>query len=121
MEYSNQFIANLDEMDDPCTIEFSGSHSGWPFRGFLVHWQGKVHAYANTCPHAGHALNLFDNRFFNKDQTFLICSSHGALFQPETGLCVAGPCLGKRLSPLICQIENNKVYVTTPNTVEKER
>ena len=27
----------------------------------------------------------------------LVCAAHGALYEPDTGRCVAGPCLGARL------------------------
>jgi nitrite reductase/ring-hydroxylating ferredoxin subunit len=27
----------------------------------------------------------------------LVCANHGAKFEPHTGVCVGGPCVGKRL------------------------
>lgn len=30
----------------------------------------------------------------------IVCAAHGALFEPDTGLCVQGPCLGQRLQAL---------------------
>jgi nitrite reductase/ring-hydroxylating ferredoxin subunit len=34
------------------------------------------------------------------DGLFLVCRNHGAVFKPEDGRCVAGPCEGESLTPL---------------------
>jgi nitrite reductase/ring-hydroxylating ferredoxin subunit len=39
------------------------------------------------------------------------CSSHGALFEIDTGLCLAGPCPGARLRPIELRIERGYVLV----------
>ena len=39
-------------------------------------------------------------RFLTSDGALILCSSHGALFEPEQGLCIAGPCRGARLRAL---------------------
>eukprot|EP00668_Euglena_longa_P004824 GGOE01005650.1.p1 GENE.GGOE01005650.1~~GGOE01005650.1.p1 ORF type:complete len:364 (-),score=51.92 GGOE01005650.1:597-1667(-) len=68
--------------------------------GFLVKRGGLLYGYRNWCPHIGMPLNMFPNRFWNFNQQFLSCTTHGALFLPEDGLCVAGPCAGKSLRPM---------------------
>jgi nitrite reductase/ring-hydroxylating ferredoxin subunit len=35
-----------------------------------------------------------------EDGLFLVCRAHGALFAPDDGRCVAGPCEGESLVPL---------------------
>lgn len=41
---------------------------------------------------------------------FLQCSLHGALFDPTNGVCVRGPCIGKKLEQVNIVIENGVVY-----------
>jgi nitrite reductase/ring-hydroxylating ferredoxin subunit len=40
---------------------------------------------------------LRPHRFLTAAREFIVCASHGALFAPDSGLCVAGPCVGRRL------------------------
>jgi len=110
-------IAELDGIAEPGTREFTAGDGDWPFRGFVVRWEGQVYAYANTCPHQGHPLNFDADRFFARDKQLLLCSSHGALFEPDTGVCVAGPCADAALVKLKCRIENGAVYVTSPDNM----
>lgn len=109
-------VANLTELKDPGAREFRTGDGDWPFRGFVVRWQGEVFAYANSCAHLGHPLNLSPDGFFSSDGTLLLCSSHGALFEPDTGLCIGGPCAGASLRALPCRVTEQEVYVTAPDT-----
>jgi nitrite reductase/ring-hydroxylating ferredoxin subunit len=66
-------------------------------RGFAVRFQGEVCAFVNRCPHLGTELDWQPGEFFEESGLYLVCSTHGALFEPVTGLCVAGPCRGASL------------------------
>ena len=68
--------------------------------GFVVRYRGVVRAYVNRCPHVPVELDWQPGRFFDGDGLYLICATHGALYRPESGACVAGPCRGARLEPL---------------------
>jgi nitrite reductase/ring-hydroxylating ferredoxin subunit len=59
-----------------------------------------VRAYVNRCPHAGTELDWNPGRFLDETGLYFQCSTHGALFEPSTGYCVAGPCRGASLEPL---------------------
>jgi len=63
----------------------------------LVRAGGVVRAYLNSCPHAGVRLDWTPDDFHDVTGEFLQCSMHGALFEPATGNCIAGPCRGQRL------------------------
>jgi nitrite reductase/ring-hydroxylating ferredoxin subunit len=76
----------------------------WPLRGFVVRVGDAVYGYVNRCPHAGHPLNLLPQRFLTADGTLIVCASHGALFEKSTGYCVAGPCLGRSLTPIALEV-----------------
>jgi len=67
---------------------------------FLINWHGEYHAYVNSCPHTHVSLNWTPNQFLDVESQFIQCSLHGAIFKPETGLCLRGPCLGQALSGL---------------------
>lgn len=66
----------------------------------LLRTQGQVRAYLNSCPHAGVRLDWRPDDFRDYTGEYLLCSLHGALFEPTTGHCIAGPCRGSRLVPL---------------------
>ncbi len=116
MELSEHRVGCIADIPEPGALEFRLGKHEWPFRGFVVRWQGEVFAYANSCAHLGHALNLAKDQFFNSTDELLICSSHGALFEPDTGLCVGGPCAGKRLISLTCRVSGADIYVRAPES-----
>ena len=113
-------VAELGAIPEPGALEFRVGDGDWPFRGFVVRWQGEVYAYTNSCAHVGHPLNLRPDGFFNADNSLLICGSHGALFEPDTGLCVGGPCAGARLQALKCRVEAGKVLVFSPASMRAQ-
>ena len=110
-------VCRLDELTDPGAREFFTGQGDWPFRGFVVRRRGTILAYANVCPHRGHPLNLADDDFLLPDGSLLRCASHGALFVPENGLCIAGPCTGQSLAPLECRISDGVVMVKAPGSM----
>ena len=112
-------VASLEEIEDPGAREFCTGGGDWPFRGVVVRWKGGVYTYANSCAHLGHPLNFDPDRFFTQDQKFLLCGSHGALFEPDTGLCISGPCLGSSLRSLVCRVEGNLVFAQAPDTMRE--
>ena len=60
---------------------------------------GRLFGWLDSCPHyqGGTPMAWKRNGYLNAARTRLICFSHGAEFDPETGECTLGPCLGKRL------------------------
>jgi nitrite reductase/ring-hydroxylating ferredoxin subunit len=104
-------ICALHELDDPSARGFTMGRGHWPLRGFVVRRGAELRAYVNHCPHAGHALNLRPNGFLAPMASLIQCSSHGALFEIETGLCLAGPCAGARLRSIGLRIERGYVLV----------
>lgn len=68
-----------------------------------------VAAYVNVCPHQGTPLETFPGRFLNADRTLLICSTHGARFRVEDGVCISGPCTGARLTPVPVRLDGEAV------------
>jgi nitrite reductase/ring-hydroxylating ferredoxin subunit len=56
-----------------------------------------LHLYVNACPHRGTELDWNPGVFLSPDGRHLQCATHGARFDPATGLCLTGPCAGERL------------------------
>jgi nitrite reductase/ring-hydroxylating ferredoxin subunit len=104
-------ICRVDDLEARSARAFTIGGGRWPLRGLVVRSAGGVHAYLNHCPHAGHPLDLIPGRFLTADGALLLCSSHGALFEKSTGLCVAGPCAGRTLVPLALQIRGDLVLL----------
>jgi nitrite reductase/ring-hydroxylating ferredoxin subunit len=80
-------------------------------RGFAVRYCGTARAYVNRCPHAGTELDWQPGEFFEETGLYLMCSTHGALFEPSSGYCVAGPCRGASLEPLAIKERDGQVIL----------
>ncbi|PIP03003.1 MAG: hypothetical protein COX55_02190 [Zetaproteobacteria bacterium CG23_combo_of_CG06-09_8_20_14_all_54_7] len=61
-------------------------------QGFLICHKGRLQAWKNECPHAGSPLDWIPGRFFSEDGEHLVCHTHHAIFDPESGDCLSGPC-----------------------------
>jgi nitrite reductase/ring-hydroxylating ferredoxin subunit len=71
---------------------------------FLV--DGRVHAFANACPHEGNPLVLADVA-----GPTLTCPFHGWRFDVETGACLVGEAPAKRFD---AEIRGDEVWVFSP-------
>lgn len=88
-------LCNSSELQDGgLAVPFDVIYQGQTCRAFAVRFDGQVHAYLNRCAHVAMELDYQPNRFFDLSGQFLICSTHGAMYQPDTGVCRGGPCRG---------------------------
>lgn len=86
----------------------------------VVRWQGTLTAWRNRCPHLDVAMQYRKDRFMSGDGQHIVCFAHGALFRPDTGLCVLGPCLGQSLQPQALTVDDNGA-VWLVNTAASDR
>ncbi|MBU6489179.1 MAG: Rieske 2Fe-2S domain-containing protein [Burkholderiales bacterium] len=70
---------------------------------FFVRYDGQVHGYLNRCAHVPMELDWVEGQFFDSSGLYLMCATHGAIYAPESGRCVGGPCRGARLRPVQVQ------------------
>lgn len=91
--------------------EFSLSHGEQSLDCFIVHHASQFYAYQNSCPHTGGPLNWQPHGFLDLEQRHIQCGIHGALFNISDGLCIWGPCQGRRLSPLPLQEREGRLYI----------
>ncbi|WP_372965306.1 Rieske (2Fe-2S) protein [Marinobacter sp.] len=82
-----------------------------PLTGFVFLDNGNPRAYLNICPHLGIELNWMPGRFMDSDNLFIQCSTHGALFKPSSGECIAGPCQGEALTELDVRERNGDIEI----------
>ena len=82
--------------------------------GFLVNEQGNFYAYVNRCCHMPTPLDFIRDQFVSEDGKYLMCYTHGALYEFATGLCVAGPCKGDALYRLPVSVDRGEVLVGCP-------
>ncbi|MBT8444071.1 MAG: Rieske (2Fe-2S) protein [Gammaproteobacteria bacterium] len=121
VDWREHAVCRLDELDDTGAKGFLVGEGDWPFRGFVVRQDDTVVAYANVCPHARHPLDMFPDAFLVQDGSLIRCGSHGALFKPDTGECVAGPCVGASLLRLNVRCDDDGVvFVRTPESMRDE-
>ncbi len=52
--------------------------------------------------------------FLTKDNSQIICASHGALYDILSGECVAGPCTGKFLNRIEAKVIDGMIIVRGP-------
>ncbi|AND91494.1 Rieske (2Fe-2S) protein [Bradyrhizobium diazoefficiens] len=74
---------------------------------FVVRWGGVLQAWRNACPHVdGAPMAWRKDAYLNADGSRIVCHAHGAEFLPDSGMCVQGPCVGKRLTavPIIIDL-----------------
>jgi len=89
--------------------------------GFVIRYNGQVHAYVNQCAHMPVELDWSEGEFFTVDKSFLICATHGAHYEPNTGHCVYGPCKGKQLQPLKVTEENEQIIIHLDSMQREEK
>ncbi|MDP9102760.1 MAG: Rieske (2Fe-2S) protein [Pseudomonadota bacterium] len=106
-----QTLCRLDEIADPGSKGFSFWTGEMVFRGFVVRRGDEVKGWRDRCPHIGTPLTFGDDRYLTRDGAHLICVTHGALFRPEDGMCVAGPCAGQSLRAWPVQVRDGAVIV----------
>ena len=112
MTASAEWRCSVSELPPGRTAKFRLRCGARTVEAFVVNHAGSFHAYVNRCPHVGTPLDLWPNEFFAEDGRTLICATHGALYEPTTGSCTAGPCAGDALTPLPLRREAEVIVVS---------
>lgn len=95
--------------DGGAAVNFEIRRHGKVLPAIAVAHAGQIHAYVNVCPHRGTTLDWQPGEVFDESGLYLICATHGALFEPATGLCIAGPCQGDSLQKIPVRLEAQHV------------
>ena len=78
---------------------------------FAIRTEGVVHAYLNRCAHVPVELDWLPGQFLDDRGVYLVCATHGALYEPSTGACVDGPCRNQHLRKLPAIEREGSVWV----------
>ena len=110
----DRVVARVGEVAPGAVKKFGLICEKYRIDAFLINYRGDFRAYVNRCRHMTTPLDFVRYQFFTDDGRHLICMTHGALYDPESGLCVDGPCKGQALYPLPVRIEGDEVLVGCP-------
>lgn len=105
-----QRLASVPELAQRGTIKFSYRQEGIAREGFLAWFSGTAVCYENVCRHVPITLDYGEGDFFTSDRSLFICRTHGAVYEPLTGHCVAGPCAGAFLKRLEIEIADDEIF-----------
>lgn len=92
-------------------VRFALPELGERVTGFVIRYNGVPHAYVNRCAHVPVELDWQEGDFFDLTRHYIICSTHGAHYEPATGHCVMGPCQGRSLMPLSVTERDGQIYL----------
>ncbi len=101
--------ADLAEGGDGVRFEWQGPRGA--HAAFAVRHRGRVRAYLNRCSHVPVELDWQPGKFLDSSGLYLICATHGALYDPRDGRCVGGPCSGRPLASLAVHEQSGSVLV----------
>jgi len=103
--YKNQFSSKSS------TVKFNYELDGIKLSGLVIFYQGNFYAYQNQCMHLSVELDWQENDFLDDEGRFIICATHGAIYNPEDGYCLSGPCQGKKLKKIAFEEQADKIII----------
>ena len=77
---------------------------------FAMRFDGEVVAYLNRCVHVPTEMDWEYGKFLDSGRDFIMCSIHGASYNPSNGRCVGGPCGRGSLTKLHVEERDQQVY-----------
>jgi len=97
-------------------VRFEVDQWGVQQPAFVVRFEGAPRAFLNQCGHVAVELDWQPGEFFDDTRLYLICSTHGALYDPVNGRCISGRCAGRGLVALTVNEHNGNIYLTESET-----
>jgi nitrite reductase/ring-hydroxylating ferredoxin subunit len=104
------FLCSSEQLKDSApAVAFEVAYFGRSEAAFAVRFRGHVHAYLNRCSHVAMEMDYQPNDFFDSTGQWLMCATHGAMYDPITGQCRMGPCRGGLIKIEVSEA-NNQVH-----------
>ena len=113
---AGKWVGQVGELKHGSSKRFTMKRGGRDLEALLVNYDGNHFAYVNRCPHTGITLDWVNNQFFSSDNRYLMCATHGAVFEPPTGECIWGPCVGLSLQRMPVEIDDGQIYAKLPGS-----
>lgn len=73
---------------------------GRPQRAFVLRIDGVPRGWLNRCLHVPVEMDWNPGEFLDSERRYILCSIHGAAYEPGTGHCAGGPCGRGRLTTI---------------------
>ena len=108
-------VGTVGDLAPGATRKFLLPTDGEPTEAFLVNVAGEVHAWVNRCRHVPLTMDWVEGRFLDETGCWIMCATHGALYQPDTGECVSGPPFGRFLIRVPLRTEGDRLIATVPD------
>ena len=115
-----KLVGAVGEIEHGKSKKFTLRRGHRDLEALLVNFEGQHFAYINRCPHTGITLDWVNNQFFSSDNRYIMCATHGAVFEPPTGDCIWGPCVGLSLQSVPVEIEEGRIYARLPGADANE-
>ena len=105
------YICDSESLDEGGKgIRFPVTVDGDDLTAFVVRYGLEPRAYLNRCAHLPMELDWTEGEFFESSGLYLMCATHGALYEPDTGHCSGGPCRGGRLHAINVIERDKKIF-----------
>jgi len=89
---------------------FDVLHFREPARAFALRFDDRVVAYLNRCLHVPTEMDWQYGQFLDAGKEFIMCATHGAVYEPLSGRCAGGPCGRGKLTAIEVFERDGQVY-----------
>lgn len=110
VDTAQRLCASADLVERGRAVLFDVRLWGAAARAFALRFDGRAVAYVNRCAHVPTEMDWQEGEFLDADRRWIVCSIHGAMYEPADGHCVGGPCVGARLLALTLAEVDGEVY-----------
>ena len=91
-------------------LVFDVLHFRQPAHAFALRFEGRVVAYLNRCAHVPTEMDWQPGEFLDSAKEYILCSIHGAAYDPRSGRCLGGTCGRGKLTELQVEERDGQVY-----------
>ncbi len=103
----SRYVCHINDIPEKGSKELTFENASF----MALKTDGVIYIYRNRCPHLGLPLQWQPDQFLNHDKSLILCSTHGALFEIDSGHCIAGPCQNQALESIDYYIEDEHIYI----------
>jgi len=104
-----RLCASHELVDRGRAVAFDVLHFREPAHAFALRFDGQVVAYLNRCAHVPTEMDWQPGEFLDSEREYILCSIHGASYEPLSGRCAGGPCGRGRLTAITVQERDGEV------------
>jgi len=97
-------------------VTFEAVVRGEPRPCFALRTPHGVRGYVNICAHRNQPV-LVDDRPYDASGR-LECRAHGAIYDPNDGVCLEGPCVGGRLLPVVVTEQDGQLWAEDDDAID---